>query len=124
MPMILELPPLKPLLLTIFLVIVAWCRAAPILPEEAKEHIGENVSVHGLVEEVAFSQKGDAFVNFGGKYPQQVFTGFVSMQNVDAVGGERFLLSLLGNAITITGKIELYKGRPEIMISSPAQIVK
>jgi hypothetical protein len=80
--------------------------------------------VRGLVEQESFSQKGNAFLNFGGRYPQQVFTGFVSAQNVAAVGGEKVLKSLTGNPVTVTGKIELYKGRPEIVISSPAQIVK
>ena len=46
------------------------------------------------------------------------------MQSVNAVGGEKFLESLVGSAVTFTGKIELYKGRPEIVILSPAQIVK
>jgi DNA/RNA endonuclease YhcR with UshA esterase domain len=46
------------------------------------------------------------------------------MQNVNAVGGEKFLKSLTGNPVTVTGRIELYKGRPEIVISSPAQIAK
>jgi len=61
---------------------MACCRAAPILPEEAKDHIGENAIVRGLVEEVSFSKKGNAFLNFGGRYPQQVFTGFVPVQSV------------------------------------------
>ena len=54
---------------------------------------------------------------------QQVFTGFIPAQNVAAVGGEKFLESLAGNPVTITGRIELYKGCPEIVISAPAQIV-
>jgi hypothetical protein len=34
----------------------AWqANAAPILPEEANNHIGENVNVRGLVEQVSFS---------------------------------------------------------------------
>ena len=32
--------------------------------------------------------------------------------------------SLTDNAVTISGKIELYKGKPEIVISSAAQIAK
>lgn len=40
---------------------------APIAPEEAKDHIGEDVSVRGLVEQVSFFKKGHAFLNFGGK---------------------------------------------------------
>jgi hypothetical protein len=114
----------KPLLLPILLPTIACCRAAPILPEEAKDHIGENASVRGLVEQVSFSKKGNAFLNFGGRYPQQVLTGFVPAKNVAAVGGQQFLESLAGNPVTVTGRIELYKGRPEIVISSPAQIVK
>ena len=113
----------KALLLPVLLLAtMVCCWAKPIPPEEAKNHIGENASVRGLVEQVSFSKKGHAFLNFGGKYPQHVFTGFVPAQNVEMVGGEKFLQSLAGNPITVTGKIELYKGRPEIVISSPTQI--
>jgi hypothetical protein len=73
---------------------------------------------------VSFSKKGNGFLNFGGRYPQQIFTGFIPAQNVTVVGGEKFLQSLAGNPVTVTGKIELYKGRPEIVISSPARIAK
>ena len=100
------------------------CQAEPILPEEAKNHISEDASVRGLVEQVSFSKKGHAFLNFGGRYPQQVFTGFVPAHSVATVGGQEFLKSLSGNPVTVTGKIELYKGRPEIVISSLAQVMK
>jgi hypothetical protein len=112
------------LLLPILLLTAAYCQAAPILPEEAKNHVGDSVSVRGLVEQVSVSKKGHAFLNFGGHYPNQIFTGFVPAQNVAKVGGEEFLRSLAGSPITLTGKIELYKGRPEIVISSPEQIAK
>ena len=66
---------MKRLLLPIILLATTYCQAAPILPEEAKEHVGENVSVRGLVEQVSVSKKGHAFLNFGGRYPNQIFTG-------------------------------------------------
>jgi hypothetical protein len=69
-------------------------------------------------------RRGNAFLNFGGRYPRQVSTGFIPAQNVTSVGGQRFLESLAGNAVTVSGRIELYKGRLEIVISSAAQIVK
>ena len=115
---------MKQLLAPIILLAAAYCQAAPILPEEAKNHVGENVSVRGMVEQVSVSKKGHAFLNFGGNYPNQIFTGFVPAQNVAKVGGEEFLRSLADNAVTVSGKIELYKGKPEIVISSAAQIVK
>ena len=37
---------------------------APFLPEEAKKHVRQDAS--GLVEQVSFSSKGHAFLNFGG----------------------------------------------------------
>jgi hypothetical protein len=55
--------------------------------------------LRGLVEQVSFSKKGNAFLNFGGRYPQQVFTGLVPAQNVAVVGGEKFLQSLAGNPV-------------------------
>ena len=115
---------MKNVLLPFLLATIVCCQAEPILVEKAQDHIGENASVRGLVEQVSFSKKGHAFLNFGGRYPQHVFTGFIPAQNVAAVGGEEFLESLSGNPITVTGEIKLYKGRPEIVISSPAQIEK
>ena len=114
---------MKRLLLPIILLATTYCQAAPILPEEAKEHVGENVSVRGLVEQVSVSKKGHAFLNFGGRYPNQIFTG-LCQRAVSAVGGEKFLQSLADNPVTVSGKIELYKGKPEIVILSAAQIAK
>jgi hypothetical protein len=45
-----EMAPVKQLLLPIILLATAYCQAAPILPEEARNHIGESVSVRGLVQ--------------------------------------------------------------------------
>ena len=56
---------MKQLLLAFLLITVAYCQAAPILPEEAKNHVDENISVRGLVEQVSFSMKDNAFLNFG-----------------------------------------------------------
>ena len=61
----------------ILLLTALYCQAAPIYPEEAGNHIGEDVSVSGVVEQVSVSKKGYAFLNFGGHYPNQIFTGFV-----------------------------------------------
>jgi hypothetical protein len=77
--------------------------------------------VRGLVEQVSFSPKGHVFLNFDGWYPRQVFTGFVRAQDVERLGGQDFLRSLADNPL-ISGKIEHCNGRPEIVITSRAQI--
>jgi len=71
----------------LLLATMVCCWAEPIPPEEAKNHIGENASVRGLVEHVSFSKKGHAFLNFGGNYPQHVFTRFVPAQSVGDASG-------------------------------------
>jgi hypothetical protein len=96
----------------------------PILPQEAKDHVGENASVRGLVEQVSFSHKGHAFLNFGGWYPRHVFTGFIRAEDVDRIGGQTFLRALVGGPVTVSGRIQLYRGKPEIAISALGQIRK
>ena len=96
---------------------------APILPQEAKAHVGEFTSVRGLMVQTAF-HRGNAFLNFGDRYPRQAFTGFVRAPDIERVGGRTFLRSLVGNPVTIVGEIELFKGRPEIVITSSNQIQK
>jgi hypothetical protein len=71
--------------LSIVLVAAAYCRTALILPEEAKNHIGESVAVRGLVEQVSVSKKGHAFLNFGGHYPNQIFIGYVPAAGLGVV---------------------------------------
>ena len=100
------------LFLPIVLLAAAYCQATPILPEEAKNHVGEDVSVRGRVEQVSFCQNGHAFLKLRRAIPEEVFTGCVPAQSVTAVGGQKFLESLAGSPVTISGAIELYKGRP------------
>jgi hypothetical protein len=44
-------------------------------PLGAISHVGQSVAVSGLVVAVFVSKSGNAFINFGDKYPNQTFTG-------------------------------------------------
>jgi hypothetical protein len=44
---------------------------------EAAQHVGQDVSVEGVVTAVSTSRKGNTFINFGGAYPNQTFTGWI-----------------------------------------------
>jgi len=44
---------------------------------QAKQHIGQDVTVEGVVTAVSTSRKGNTFINFGGVYPNQTFTGWI-----------------------------------------------
>ena len=81
---------------------------------------GGNVEVRGLVVSVTTSSLGTAFINFGLEYPDQAFAGFISAGS--KVATDHRITTLPGKTIGITGKIELYQGKPEIQITSADQI--
>jgi hypothetical protein len=93
---------------------------APILigPTKARDHIGKTATVRGVVTDVQVSQKGDVFLNFGGKYPNAVFTA-VCFQN--AIPTDQ-LTALKGKTISVSGKIKDYNGQVEIVLESADQI--
>ena len=87
---------------------------------EAAQYVGKNVEVRGLVVAVYTSKKGKTFLNFGGKYPNQTFTGYIPAGS--ELAGDRWSGTLQGKVIGITGTVELYKGKPEIKVLSMSQI--
>ena len=88
---------------------------------EAAKHVGESAIVTDKVSNVHQSGKGNIFVNMGGSYPNQAFTGFIP-----ASAGSAFsdVKQYDGQTLSISGKITLYKGKPEIVVTSPSQIRK
>jgi len=93
---------------------------APVLigPTKALEHIGEEAIVRGLVSDVHVSPKGDVFLNFGGKYPNTIFSA-VCFQG--AIPKEE-LTELKGKIVSVSGKIKDYNGQVEIVLESVDQI--
>jgi DNA/RNA endonuclease YhcR with UshA esterase domain len=99
--------------------------AAPALPavipaSDAASHVGRSVTVEGIVSEVHTARSGKAtFIDIGGNYPDEAFTAVIferSMSPVGDVGG------LAGKTVDVTGTIQMYEGRPEIVVSSRDQI--
>lgn len=86
---------------------------------DAGKHIGENATVADRVDGVHQSKNGNIFLNMGGKYPNQAFTAYIP-----AASASEFLRpqQYEGMTIAVSGKIELYNRKPEILVSSPGQI--
>ena len=94
-----------------------------VIPDtEAEKHIGQNVTVEGVVTAVSTSRKGNTFINFGGVYPNQTFTGWIPAGTPLATDAS--IPTLKGKKIKITGRIELYRGKPEIRVLSKSQITE
>src|SRR5260370_33511959 len=79
---------------------------------EAAQYVGKNVEVRGLVVAVYTSKKGNTFLNFGGKYPNQTFTGYIPAGS--ELAGDRWTVTLQSNSIGITRTLEMDQGKPEI----------
>ena len=59
------------------------------------------------------------FINFGGRYPNHVFYAVIFRKSQDQFSG---IHALEGKAVAVSGTIEFYKGKPQIILHSPDQI--
>jgi DNA/RNA endonuclease YhcR with UshA esterase domain len=107
---------------TVWLSSPSWADTPIVSDSEAAQHIGQNVIVEGVVTAVFSSKKGNTFVNFGGVYPNQTFTGWIPAGT--PLASDPSIKSLQGKRIKITGLIELYRGKLEIKVLSRSQIAE
>src|SRR4026208_1112922 len=110
-------------LLTLFAVV---CAASIIIAQtsnytavEAAKHVGETATVTDRVDGVHQSGKGNIFLNMGGKYPNQSFTAFIPSASAAQFPNAQ---QYEGQTVAVSGKITLYRGKPEIIVNSPSQI--
>ncbi len=112
---------MKYLFTWLLLCTVTLCKAQTnITPKQAKEHLNDTATVCGKLEGVYVSKEGNVFLNFGDKYPHQIFTAFIS-QKVANDSTKKFSFST-GQTICITGRIKENKGKPEIVVEDEKQI--
>jgi hypothetical protein len=90
-----------------------------IFDSEAVKHVGETVSVRGLVAGVYTSKSNATFINFGKAYPHHTFSAVIFS---GAAARFRDPQKWDGYVITVTGKIKLHKGKPEVVLESPSQV--
>ena len=55
---------------------------------DAKDHVGETVSVYGIIVDVFTSRNGNVFINFDKKFPDHTFTAVIFKDNVESVKSE------------------------------------
>ena len=69
---------------------------------EARKHVGETATVTDKVANVFESKAGNIFLNFGARYPNQVFTAFIPKDSADQFPNAK---ELDGHTVSIAGKI-------------------
>ena len=86
---------------------------------DAAKHVGETVSVRGLVAGVYTSKSNTTFLNFGTVYPHRTFSAVIfSSTSASFMDPQKWD----GKVITVTGTIKNYKGKPEMVLESPSQV--
>jgi hypothetical protein len=92
---------------------------AVIMASDVAAHVGQTATVQGLVASVYVSSKGNAFLNFGAPYPNEVFSGVIFSSSAAQFGD---LTKYQGKQVQVTGQIRLYKGKPEIILETLDQL--
>jgi DNA/RNA endonuclease YhcR with UshA esterase domain len=109
-------------LLTLFAVMCAAsiiAQTSNYTAADAAKHVGETAAVTDRVDGVHQSGKGNIFLNMGGKYPNQAFTAFIPSSSAAQFSQPQ---QYEGRTVAVSGKITLYHGKPEIIVTSPSQI--
>jgi hypothetical protein len=92
--------------------------ATDISPNLAANHIGQTVTVCGVVSQVYVNKQNSVFLNFGGAYPHHLFSAVVRKRRSPEMlaDGDQWLKDLEGKDVAVTGEIQIYAGKPEIVI--------
>jgi DNA/RNA endonuclease YhcR with UshA esterase domain len=95
----------------------------PITAAEARSHIGEPATVCGKVVGTLFAETSrgrPTFLDVDKPYAERVFTVLIWGMDRSKFGEPEN--TYRGKRICVTGKIEDYKGTPEIVASEPSQV--
>ena len=106
------------------LIIAAVLQApAPITAVDAKNHIGKEMTVCGVVAATRYldtSSSRPTFLNFDKPSPNQTFTVVIFGDDRKKFGEPE--VAYKDKKICVTGKIEEYRGSPQIVARDPKQI--
>ena len=94
-------------------------RAQTIGPAEVAAHAGETVTVRAAVSEVHTGHGGTIFINMGGGYPDNAFTAVIFASDLAKFPNAR---ALQGKTVGISGPVQLYQGKPEIILKTADQL--
>ena len=95
----------------------AGCTRYP--DSQASAHVGQAVTIVGTVTGTHVTAKGTEFLNFGARYPAQDFTVVIFASSAAKVGD---IGRYYGKRVAVTGRVQLYQGKPEIVVNSSTQL--
>jgi exonuclease VII large subunit len=86
-------------------------------PSEVAAQVGKLVTVRGRVDGQKTSKSGHTYLNFGGRYPNHVFSCFFNVKSFSEP-----IPMFEGKEVEVTGTVTMYQDKPQIEVSSLSQI--
>lgn len=105
-------------------VVALLLQTSPLTTAEAKAHIGKEATVCGKVASARWamdSNRRPTFLNLDAAYPKQLFTAVIFEEH-RAKFSPPAEEQVKDRNICVTGKIEEFRGTPEIVVTDPKQI--
>lgn len=99
-------------------------KAQSITPEEAALKIGDTVTVCGKIMDAKYMERSKnqpTLLNMGNTYPNQKLTVVIYGESRKNFGYKPEDM-LLNKTICITGKVEVYNGKSQMVVTNPFQI--
>jgi len=100
-------------------------RPACVSSAEAVSHVGEHITVCGVVSGVSYRPDVNGqptFINFDRPFPNHTFTALVWGDRRSSFNPPPEVRFGEGTTVCVDGLVELYQGTPEIVVDNPSQI--
>lgn len=92
-----------------------------ILAKDASQYVGKSVTVCDSVYGAKALDKL-TLINVGGSYPKELLTVVVNKEDISKFSSEPASM-FLGNKICVTGTVSEFKGKFQIVVTEPKQIL-
>jgi DNA/RNA endonuclease YhcR with UshA esterase domain len=99
--------------------VVLPAAAQTIGPSETKAYVGKPVTVQAAITDVHTARSGATFIDMGGAFPDNEFVAVIFADDAAKFPDAS---SLEGKTVTITGTVQMYQGKPEIVLKSANQL--
>lgn len=97
--------------------------AASLSPDDAPAHVGAQATVCGVVASAKYAARSrtqPTLLDMGQPYPNETFTAVIFGSDRTKFGEPE--TALLGKRVCVTGKVQNYQGKPEMILTDPSQI--
>ena len=105
----------------IFALATAPAIAADMIPAaDAGKHVGETGTVVGVLSNVHLANSGKLIqLEIGGAYPNNPLSAVIFKSDM---GKFPDMTAMVGKTLAITGRIEMYREKPEIVLKDISQV--